>query len=104
MGLLIHCWFLVGMDPALMNDLHDPLANAKLSYKGPELQCKAAMFADLSSVTWPAWHSTLSTRTCSYLSSAFAMQTDIPEGSLELHVCGDAFRDSMPSVRSVQRG
>ena len=54
-GLLTHCWFLVGMDPALMNNLHDPLTYAKKLYKGPDHKLSAATFPDLSATTWPAW-------------------------------------------------
>ena len=92
-GLLVHCWFLVNMKPALMASLHDPLTFAKHARKGPDWSVAPSVFPDLAATTWPSWDLTLQTSTCSYFSAAFPCDTRVPVGGLEVHVSGDAFRN-----------
>ena len=100
MGLLLHCAFLVYMDPKLLTTLHDPITFAKRSHKGNNYCIDARVFHDHATVVWPAWVDALSSRACSFMSAAVKADHSLVVRGYTVDMYGDAYREPPHSLHN----
>ena len=99
-GLLLHCAFLVYMDPKLLTTLHDPITFAKRAHKGNNYCIDAKVFHDHATVVWPAWVDALSSRSCSFMSAAVKADHSLVVRGYTVDMYGDAYREPPHSLHN----